>query len=194
MSRYLKVGAAVFLTGLLAGCGLSPQQLHPEPRFTGQVAQVGQGQEVRVQVLDGRTSPIIGARGGVYANTSAISVNGATFLPRLQAETDAAVRMMGFTPMSQAGSQAQFKLTLTELSYQALEKNPLSKEAKLQAVYSLEVSNGTRRYNGRYAASLTQGYVKAPDEKTNNEWVSSVLSDALQRLFKDPKIGQILAD
>ena len=53
--------------------------------------------------------------------------------------------------------------------------------------------NGTRRYNGRYAATLTQGYASAPNEQKNTEWVSSVLSEALQRVFKDPAVGQLLA-
>lgn len=193
MLRYIVLGAAVVLTGVLSGCGLSPQYLKPEPRFSGQVSAVGQGQPVTVRVSDGRASAVIGTRGGLYANTSTISVQGASFLPRLQAETDAAVRMLGFTPMAKGSDNAQLDLTLTELSYKAVENNPLSKEAKLQAVFTLAVKNGSRSYNGRYAATLTQGYVKAPNEQTNTEWVSLVLSEALQRVFKDPAIGQLLA-
>ena len=193
MLRHILAGIAVVLAGTLVGCGLSPQNLQPEPRFTGQVAAVGQGQKVTVQVSDERASPVIGTRGGLYADSSAISVNKSTFLPRLQAETDAAVRMLGFTPMSKGADNAQFILKLTELSYKASENNPLSKQAKLQAVYLLEVKNGSRRYNGRYAATLTQGYAKAPNEQTNNEWVSQVLSEGLQRVFKYPAVGQLLA-
>lgn len=194
MLRYVLMAAAVVLTGVLSGCGLSPQHLKPEPRFVGQVAAVGQGQQILVRVSDARPSPVIGTRGGLYAQTSTINVSGQSFLPRLQAETDAAIRMMGFTPMPQAAGGAQLTLKLVELTYQATEKNPLAKEAKLQAVYALEVQNGTRRYSGRYAATNTQGYVKAPNEQTNNQWVSEVLSDALARVFKDPAIGQILAE
>jgi uncharacterized lipoprotein len=194
MMRYVLVGAAVILTGALSGCGLSPQNLKPEPRFTGQVVAVGQGQPVTVQVSDARTSPVIGARGGLYAQSSTITASERSFLPRLQAETDAVVRMMGFTPMPTGADNPQLILKLTELSYQAVKNNAFSKEAKLNAVYMLEVKNGTRRYNGRYAATLTQGYAKAPNEQTNNEWVSSVLSEGLQRVFKDPAIGQLLAE
>lgn len=193
MLRYVLVGAAVVLTGVLAGCGLSPQHLKPEPRFTGQVAAVGQGQQVTVQVSDARASAIIGTRGGLYADSSMISVSGQNILPRLQAESDAAVRMLGFTPVAQGADNPQFTLKLTELSYKAVEKNAVAKEANLQAVYALEVRNGSRRYNGRYAATLTQGYAKAPNEQTNNQWVSQVLSEGLQRVFKDPAIGQLLA-
>lgn len=194
MKRYVLVGAAVILTGVLSGCGLSPQHLKPEPRFTGQVAAIGQGQPVTVQVTDARTSQVIGARGGLYSQSSTITVSERSFLPRLQAETDAVVRMMGFTPMPTGADNPQLILKLTELSYQAAKNNAFSKEAKLNAVYMLEVRNGTRRYNGRYAATITQGYAKAPNEQTNNKWVSSVLSEGLERVFKDPAIGQLLAE
>ncbi len=194
MLRYVLVGAAVILTGVLSGCGLSPQYLKPEPRFSGQVIAVGQGQPVTVQVSDARASQVIGARGGLYSQSSTITVNGSSFLPRLQAETDAAVRMMGFIPMPTGSDNPQLTLKLTELSYQAVENNAFSKEAKLNAVYTLEVKNGLRRHNGRYAASLTHGYAKAPSEQTNTQWVSTVLSDGLQRVFKDPAIGQLLAE
>jgi uncharacterized lipoprotein len=193
MLRYILVGAALMLAGVLSGCGLSPQHLKPEPRFTGQIASVGQGQAVTVLVSDDRASQVIGARGGLYADSSAITVSGRSFLPRLQAETDAAVRMMGFTPMPAGADNAQLILKLAELSYQTVETNAFSKETKLNAVYMLEVKNGTRRYAGRYAATLTHGHAKAPNEQTNTKWVSDVLSDGLQRVFKDPAIGQLLA-
>lgn len=193
MVRYLLAGVAIIVSAGLVGCGLSPQYLTPEPRFSGQLAAVGQGQPVVVRVSDARSSPVIGTRGGLYAQSSAITVSSQSFLPRLQAETDAAVRMLGFTPMQQGVGEAQLNLKLIELSYKAAEDNGLIKEAQLQAVYALEVQNGTRRYNGRYAANLTQGYAKAPNEKTNNVLVSKVLSEGLQRVFNDPAIGQLLA-
>jgi uncharacterized lipoprotein len=34
----------------------------------------------------------------------------------------------------------------------------------------------------------------APNQETNTRLVSEVLSDALTRLFKDPTIGQMLAE
>ena len=105
---------------------------------------------------DARSNPVIGTRGGLYAQSSAITVNSKAFLPRLQAETDAAVRMLGFTPMQQGAGEAQLNLKLVELSYKATDGNGVIKEAQLSAVYALEVQNGTRRYNGRYAANLTK--------------------------------------
>lgn len=193
MVRSVFVGIAILFSVGLVGCGLSPQNLTPEPRFTGQLVAVGQGQPVQVRVMDARTSPIIGTRGGVYAQSNAITVNAQSFLPRLQAETEAAVRLLGFTPVAQRNSGAQLNLQLIELRYKAAEDNAFIKEAQLQAVYALDVQNGARRYNGRYAATLNQGYAKAPNEKTNTALVSQVLSEGLQRVFNDPAIGQLLA-
>src|SRR5690554_1913794 len=144
MLRYLLISIAVLMTGVLTGCGLSPQYLQPEPRFSGQLVTVGTGQPVTVQVTDGRSSTVLGTRGGLYADSSAIRVNKDAFLPRLQAETDAAVRMLGFTPMPKGVNNAQLNLQLVQLSYSVVEKNAFSKEAQLEAVYSLEVKNAGR--------------------------------------------------
>ena len=44
--------ALILLSGLsLAGCGLSPQQLNPNPVFSGGIVAVGQGQPVQVRVF-----------------------------------------------------------------------------------------------------------------------------------------------
>jgi uncharacterized lipoprotein len=49
-------------------------------------------------VVDGRPSPSLGTRGGLYPETSTISVSGNDVLPKLQAQAEAAVRLLGFTP------------------------------------------------------------------------------------------------
>ncbi|MCY1280584.1 hypothetical protein D9M70_293720 [compost metagenome] len=55
------------------------------------------------------------------------------------------------------------------------------------------MQNSSRRYSGKYGASLNQRFGTAPNEQTNTKLVSDVLSDALTRAFKDPTIGQVLS-
>ena len=63
---YRLFASLFLLSGLsLTGCGLSPQQLNPNPAFTGAIVAVGQGQPVQVRVVDGRPSPVLGTRGGM---------------------------------------------------------------------------------------------------------------------------------
>ncbi|MDE3735650.1 MULTISPECIES: YajG family lipoprotein [Pseudomonas] len=182
--------AALSLT--LVGCALSPQQLSPQPKLTGPLTPMGQGQPVVVRVADGRPSPVLGTRGGIYSDTSAISVQSQDILPRLQAEAEAAVRLLGFTPSPNAYNAPQLTLTLADLKYQSPKETYVT-EANISASFRVDVQNSTRRYSGKYGASLNQRFGTAPNQQTNTKLVSDVLSDALTRAFKDPTIGQVLS-
>ncbi|MBO3274953.1 YajG family lipoprotein [Pseudomonas schmalbachii] len=176
----------------LSGCALSPQQLNPQPVFKGPITAVGQGQPVVVRVVDGRPNTSLGTRGGLYAETSAITVRSQDVIPKLQAQAEAAVRLLGFTPSPNAYNAPQLTLTLAELKYQSPKEGMYVTEADIGATFRVDVQNSVRRYSGRYGASLNQRFGMAPNEATNSKLVSDVLSDALTRVFKDPTIGQTL--
>ncbi|WP_271410787.1 YajG family lipoprotein [Pseudomonas sp. Q1-7] len=186
------LGLLAVLSLTLVGCALSPQQLSPQPKLTGPLTPVGQGQPVVVRVTDGRPSPVLGTRGGIYAETSAISVQSQDILPRLQAEAEAAVRLLGFTPSPNAYNAPQLTLTLADLKYQSPKETYVT-EANISASFRVDVQNSSRRYSGKYGASLNQRFGTAPNQQTNTKLVSDVLSDAMTRAFKDPTIGQVLS-
>ncbi|MBD9415422.1 hypothetical protein IB234_12740 [Pseudomonas sp. PDM16] len=192
MKKHLLFGLVAALGVALVGCAHSPQQLRPQPKLTSALVAVGQGQPVVVRVVDGRQSPVLGTRGGLYPETSAISVQGQDILPRLQAEAEAAVRLLGFTPSPNAYNAPQLTLTLAELKYQSPKEGSYVTEADISASIRADVQNSARRYSGRYGASLNQRFGMAPNQETNTKLVSDVLSDALTRAFKDPTIGQML--
>lgn len=177
----------------LVGCVHSPQQLSPMPVLNTPLTAVGHGQPVQVRLVDGRKSPVLGTRGGMYPETSTISVSGQQLMPKLQAQAEAAVRLLGFTPSSNAYNAPQLTLTLTDLKYQSPKEGLYVTEATINANFRVDAQNATRRYSGQYGASLNQHFGMAPNEQTNNKLVSEVLSDALSRAFKDPSIGQLLA-
>lgn len=176
----------------LSGCALSPQQLNPTPKITTQIMPVGNGQPIAVRVVDGRSSPALGTRGGLYADTSTISVPSNTLQPKLQAEVEAGVRLLGFTPNVNAYNAPQMTVTLTRLSYQSPKEGLYVTEATIGAELRVDVRNGGRSHSSRYSATLNQGFGMAPNEETNTRLVSDVLTDALNRAFSDPAIGQIL--
>ncbi len=194
MLQRLLFGPVAVCVLALAGCAHSPQQLDPSPKLTSEISPVGQGQPVVVRIVDGRSSPTLGTRGGLYPETSAVSVPGAKLLPKLQAQSEAAVRLLGFTPSANAYNAPQLTLTLADLKYQSPKEGLYVTEANIGATFRVEVQNGGRRYTGRYGATLNQRFGMAPNEKTNTKLVSDVLSDALTRVFKDQNIGQLLAE
>ena len=193
MLQRLLFGLITVTSLTLVGCANSPQQLSPEPKLTTQLAAVGHGQQVVVRVVDGRPSPTLGTRGGLYPETSAITVQGAQILPKLQAQAEAAVRLLGFTPVSNGMNAPQLTVTLSELQYQSPKDSVYVTEATIGATFRSDVQNGNRRYSGRYGASQNQRFGMAPNQETNTKLVSDVLSDALTRLFKDPSIGSLLS-
>ncbi len=193
MLQRLLFGLVTVLGMSLVGCAHSPQQLDPNPKLNGSINPVGQGQPVVVRVVDGRPSPTLGTRGGLYPETSAVIVPAAKVLPKLQAQTEAAVRLLGFTPSANAYNAPQLTLTLAELKYQSPKEGLYVTEANVGATLKIEVQNAGKRYNGRYGASLNQRFGMAPNEQTNTKLISDVLSDALTRVFRDENIGRLLA-
>ncbi|KIZ33318.1 YajG family lipoprotein, partial [Stutzerimonas stutzeri] len=193
MLQRLLFGLVTVLGMSLVGCAHSPQQLDPNPKLNGTINPVGQGQPVVVRVVDARPSPTLGTRGGLYPETSAVIVPSAKVIPKLQAQTEAAVRLLGFTPSPNAYNAPQLTLTLAELKYQSPKEGLYVTEANIGATLKVEVQNAGKRYNGRYGASLNQRFGMAPNEQTNTKLVSDVLSDALTRVFRDDNIGRLLA-
>ena len=194
MLQRLLFGLIAVASLSLVGCAHSPQQLTPQPKLNAQLAAVGRGQPVVVKVVDGRASQALGTRGGLYPETSTISVSGNDVVPKLQAQAEAAVRLLGFTPTPNAYNAPQLTVTLAELKYQSPKEGMYVTEATIGATFRADVVNGGRRYSGRYGASLDQRFGMAPNQETNTKLVGDVLSDALTRLFKDPTIGQVLAE
>jgi uncharacterized lipoprotein len=193
MLQRLLFGLITVTSLTLVGCANSPQQLTPEPKITTQLAPVGHGQPVSVRVVDGRPSPTLGSRGGLYPETALVSVNAQDVLPKLQAQAEAAVRLLGFTPSPNVPGAPQLTITLAELKYQSPKDGLYVTEASIGATFKSDVTAGTRRYSGRYGASLNQRFGMSPNQETNTKLVSDVLSDALTRLFKDPSIGSLLS-
>ena len=194
MLQRLLVGLIAVATLSLVGCAHSPQQLSPQPKLTSPLTAVGRGQPVIVKVVDGRPSPSLGTRGGMYPETSTISVSGNDVVPKLQAQAEAAVRLLGYTPTSGAANAPRLTITLAELKYQSPKDKMYVTEATIGATFRADVVNPNRRYSGRYGASLDQRFGMAPNEQTNTKLVGDVLSDALTRLFKDATIGQVLGE
>jgi len=194
MLQRLLFGFVTVLGMSLVGCAHSPQQLDPNPKLNGTINPVGQGQPVVVRVVDARPSPTLGTRGGLYPETSAVIVPSAKVIPKLQAQTEAAVRLLGFTPSPNAYNAPQLTLTLAELKDQSPKEGLYVTEANIGATLKIEVQNAGKRYNGRYGASLNQRFGMAPNEQTNTKLVTDVLSDALTRVFRDDNIGRLLAE
>jgi len=179
---------------LLAGCAQSPQYLAVSPTVSSNLPQAGSGQAVTLTTADGRESDVLGTRSGKQMSTDTISVPAHTLMPKLQQQAEAALRQMGFEPTSQeAQGRPSLTLTLTQLSYQKGEAQAMLDKAVLVAKLKAVVENQGSVYTGIYTAKREQSYALTPNYEENNQMVTELLSNALNRTFGDPQIGQLLA-
>jgi len=184
LKRSLLVLLVLAFSLLLGGCGLSPQRLSPQPQVdTDKLQLQAQGQPVRLVVIDGRTQPIIGMRGGLYPNSSTLTVASDDILPKLKTQVDRGLRLLGFVPGDDRRAP-QITVTLSMLDYQAI-RTGINSESSVRASLAAETENGARRYQGVYTATMTRGFPNSPDKRQNNQLLSEVLSDALDRMFAD---------
>ncbi|WP_251978425.1 YajG family lipoprotein [Salinicola avicenniae] len=190
----LKCIVAAGVLGVLAACAQSPQILSVNPKVSGGFPQTGNGQAVTLEVVDGRSDSVIGTRSGTASSTSTITVEANDVIPKLQAQAEGALRSMGFNPTRQASGGPTLTLTLSQLDYaRANADQPMLDATQLQAVIEAKVDNGGDTYSGRYTSKRKQSYAFKPDWDTNNRMVSDLLGDALDRTFRDPQLGNLLA-
>jgi len=191
LKRPLLMLFTVSLTLILGGCALSPQKLSPRPVVdTDRLSLQTQGQPIRLVVVDGRTEQEIGTRGGIYGNTSYLTLPTNDILPKLKSQVDRGLRVLGFVP-GEDRNAPQLTVTLTMVDYQAV-RSGINSQSNVRASLSAQTESGNRRYQGIYTATLSRNFPNSPDKRANDQLLTQVLSDALDRLFADKGMLQEL--
>jgi uncharacterized lipoprotein len=183
----------IFIGLLLGGCALSPQvvSLKPTLEVNGQ-RLLGQGTSVALAVVDARTSPVIGERGGVYEKTASISTQGDVTL-ELHQTLAQALEGLGFTVVK-AGAPADATLTveLESLSYTprgGTFVTGVETSAEVRAI----AKRGSRTFTGRYRSRQTKDVLTAPGAQENETLINAAVSQVLQRMISDAELTGFLA-
>ena len=192
MLKRLGFLAVAGLAIALVGCAHSPQQLNVSPNVTVPLSQVARQQPVVVTVQDSRPSPVLGTRGGLYPDSSNLTISPQT-VPHVRQQVEQALGKLGFQVVPAGTPNANsLVVSLADLSYVSPKEGVYVTQADIGAVFAAEVRSMNQRYNGRYSASAQHRFGYAPNQATNTRLVSEVMSDALSRIFKDPEIIRIL--
>ncbi|WP_148254842.1 YajG family lipoprotein [Aidingimonas lacisalsi] len=194
MQRRLLAFSCLVLALLLVGGCASPHYLETDPRVSGDLPRSGNGQQVTVNVVDGRDSDVLGTRSGAANASATITVYAHELIPKLQAQAENALQRMGFSPTrDEAEGRPSLTLTLDRLGYGRGDDQPVLGNARLEAVFIAKAVNGGTTYTGSYTARREQSYVVRPGEAANTKMVNQVLSNALARTFHDEELGRLLA-
>lgn len=192
MLKRLGFLAVAGLAVVLSGCAHSPQQLNVTPSVTIPLSQVARQQPVAVTVQDSRSSPVMGTRGGLYPDSSNLTISNQA-VPHLRQQVEQALGKLGFQVVAEGTPNANsLVVSLAELTYVSPKEGVYVTQADIGAAFSAEARSANQRYNGRYSASAQHRFGYAPNQATNTRLVTEVMSDALSRIFKDPEIIRIL--
>jgi uncharacterized lipoprotein len=178
------------LSVLISGCAVSPQSIVINPQVAASGPAYGQGRALVINVDDRRSSGVLGSRGGVYENSSLITIsndiNGALLLA-----AQSAAAQLGFDGTSSA-KPATLTLALDELIYDTQTQN-LINTVTIIAKITLTTTIGSSNHTGQYQTERSHKLPQLPDAQKNQDIISEALSTSLERGFSDISLANFLA-
>jgi uncharacterized lipoprotein len=186
--KYLVIIIALFSTA----CAYSPQQITVNPQVDMTAEDYGNGRAVNVVVEDSRANKSLGSRGGIYKDTSLITISN-SLTDAITRAAEASLAVQGFTVNSNDPNAATIKIIVDELSYDVPEQS-VGKKVLLAAVLKLEATASGESYSGKYKTNSDRQTVVTPTMGRNQNMINTLLSDTLNRLFSDPKLKAFLSN
>ena len=186
------VESLVLLVFALAGCAMSPQTVALNPLIDVPSHPVGGGRELALEVVDQRSRPDFGNRGGVY-DTALISPRTDVARTLRQALVER-FRASGFKVVP-AGRDTPLsvRVEIKRIDYMA-SLAPLVGEVRVDAAIEAIVHNNDRTLTGKYEASSDHRVMSAPGESENERMLNEVVSQTLAQLLKDNTVWNLLAE
>ncbi|MGH8120875.1 MAG: YajG family lipoprotein [Gammaproteobacteria bacterium] len=180
----------VFLFVLfITGCALSPQVVvvNPELKMDANVT-VAKPTTISVEVVDTRSSPIIGQRGGVYAETSNISTDD-NMTATLEKKVSTAFSEMGYK-VAKKGEAADAGLTVRIIDVHYVTKTEKKVLKNIETKLGLQAvckKNG-KEFTGDYSATRKKDLIKVPSMQENEQLVNEVFAVVLNSMLKDKEL------
>ena len=176
---------------LVSACAYSPQQITVKPVVDMTGENYGKGRSVSVSAEDARVNKTLGSRGGLYKETSIITI--ANDMPQAVANAARAkLATQGFNVNSD-DSNASLNVVIEELSYDVPEQSVV-KKIDLKCVMRVEAKSGGESYTGRYRTTSEQQSMTTPNMERNQQMINQLLSDTLMRAFTDEKLKAFLSN
>lgn len=176
---------------VLAGCALSPQQVVVTPTVNTQTADIGRGRDLELVVLDARGDRPIGTRGGIYHNSSVITL--ARSLPETaRPALVAAFGRLGFRVADRPTSGARATVSVVDLAYRSTQQGIFVKSVELHAKVQVVVEMGNDTYRNEADQSKDVSNWRIPSEQRNEELINEVLGDALSAALSEAALLEFL--
>lgn len=186
--RLVSLIAVVFFVSLLTGCsGPSPHRINLSPEVVS-APRLPQSIPVRVDVNYPSLQLKIGTVADRFGNEVPVWVTD-NIRNEIQRAATQTLNRMGVVTTSNAN--AQLSLTIDHLSYN-LRSDGIRRELVGNMRVSMQVIDGTRRYNGRFESNRREEIVITPTESRSIEFINALASDALFEAFNDPEFTRFM--
>lgn len=181
---------ALFMSlAILGGCALSPQVVNIAPQASVSGPAYGQGRGVNVEVINKLPSKTLGSRGGVYSETSTITINN-DLAAAVKLTAEHALQQLGFSNTSSA-TPADITISIETLTYDSHVKSLIYHVNVEAALKVTTVINGSV-HEGNYRTEGAHQFTQAPDEEKNAKVINKLLSDTMDRAFSDPNLAKFM--
>lgn len=191
MKKFLQALFTVSTAVWLAACAYSPQQLNVQPVLTiGSGEAFGNGRPIAVSGADQRANRVLGNLGGVYANSSTITISN-DLESALTRAANGLLATQGFVVNSADPGAVQLSIIVEDITYTTPDEG-VGTTVKLHAALRADGVKGGETFSGRYESDSERRMVSKPDAKENEKMVSELLSNTLRRMFEDAKLREFL--
>jgi uncharacterized lipoprotein len=182
----------VTAAALLGACAQSPQQLTVRPVLEISGEAWGNGQHVLVTAKDQRASRVVGTLGGVYGNSTTITIANSLEDAMVRA-SNALLASKGFVVNSNDPNAVRLNVVIDSLRWEDVtEDDKVGKAVKMTAALRAEATRGGETFSGRYQTATDYRGVTRPSMKQNEQRINDLLEATLLRMFDDHKLRDFL--
>lgn len=178
----------------LSSCAFSPQTIAIKPDVKVSTMPIGRGRPVAVSTRDLRSDASMGTRGGLY-NSADLTTDGRM----TQSITEEAVRVLqgwDFAAVPQAlanRNMASMYIEIVDIDYQR-PASSVAGNVVVKCRVAVKVLMGNATYEGDYSSKRSEQVAVQATAGQNVRLVNDTLSQALEQIFRDPKLQRFMAD
>jgi len=170
----------------LAACALSPQVVvvNPELKVATNVTSA-KPITISIEVVDTRSSTIIGQRGGVYAETSNLSTDD-KMTATLERKVGTAFSELGYVVAKKgAAADATLTLRIINIHYAADTEKKVLQSIETKLEIQAVCKKNDKEFTGSYSTTRKKDLIKVPSEQENEQLINAVFTVVLESMMKD---------
>ena len=179
----------IILALLLSACARSPQQVEYRSGPVETALNPGDAVISRISVVDGRSSTVIGSRGGAYRSTSVITLDeGALTAMRTYIQAKLLEAGFGFETTS---SQSRWEVRLSELRYEVSEASSIKDKVEVTCELELTIIlPDETTYTNSYLGLVAEEVIGLPSDDKNAAIINRAINSAMSAMLTDTGISR----